>query len=80
MNKEQELLEKWRKLPQEKQQQVLNLVESLEEPIAAKETALGSKLRQIRAKIEASGQPLLNAKEIELEVIDRRGGVVSFEE
>ena len=37
-----------------------------------KQTELGKRLRQIRTKIVASGEPLLNRKEIEQEVINRR--------
>ena len=40
-----------------------------------KQTELGQRLRQIRTKIVASGEPLLNRKEIEQEVINRRGGL-----
>lgn len=36
-------------------------------------TALGRKLMSIRAKIIASGEPLLNWEEIEREVAERRG-------
>jgi hypothetical protein len=36
-------------------------------------TVLGRKLWEIRAKIVASGQPLLGREEIEREVIERRG-------
>lgn len=38
-----------------------------------KQTELGQRLRQIRAKIVASDEPLLNQEEIEQEVINRRG-------
>ncbi|WP_158260656.1 hypothetical protein [Pleurocapsa sp. CCALA 161] len=40
-----------------------------------KQTELGQCLRQIRAKIVASGKPLLNREEIEQEVINCRGGL-----
>ena len=40
-----------------------------------KQTELGQRLRQIRAKIIASGEPLLNREEIEQEVINCRGGL-----
>ena len=40
-----------------------------------KQTELGQRLRQIRAKIIASGEPLLNKEKIEQEVINRRGGL-----
>lgn len=38
-------------------------------------TRLGQKLRGIRAKIVASGTPLLNWEELEQEVKARRGGI-----
>ena len=40
-----------------------------------KQTKLEQRLRQIRAKIVASGEPLLNREEIEQEVINRRGNL-----
>ena len=45
-----------------------------------KQTELGQRLRQIRAKIVASGEPLLNREEIEEEVINRRGGLQNISE
>ena len=65
MNTEQQLIEKWRNLPLDKQQQVLQFVESLNEQKQPKQTELGQRLRQIRGKIVASGEPLLNGEEIE---------------
>jgi hypothetical protein len=79
MTTEELLVEKWRSLPTEKQQQVLELVKSLSaetvtnnlyvdsEPISE----LGKKLRDIRAKIVASGEPLLTMAEIDREVAER---------
>jgi uncharacterized protein YaaR (DUF327 family) len=75
MNVEQQLIEKWRNLPLDKQQQVLQFVESLNEQKQPKEIELGQRLRQIRAKIIASGESLLNREQIEQEVINRRGGL-----
>ena len=40
-----------------------------------KQTELGKRLRQIRAKIVASGEPLLNQEEIEQGVINGRGNL-----
>ena len=40
-----------------------------------KQTELGQRLRQIRAKIVASGEPLLYRKEIEQKVINGKGGL-----
>lgn len=80
MNTEQQLIEKWRNLPSDKQQQVLKFVESLNEQKQPKQTELGQRLRQIRAKIVASSEPLLNKEEIEQEVINRRGGLQNISE
>ncbi len=80
MNTEQQLIEKWRSLPSDKQQQVLQFVESLNEQKQSKPTELGQRLRQIRAKIVASGEPLLNREEIKQEVINRRGGLQNISE
>lgn len=68
MNTEQQLIEQWRNLPSDKQQKVLQFVESLNKQKQPKQTELGKNLRQIRAKIVASGEPLLNRDEIEQEV------------
>ena len=80
MNTEQQLIKKWRNLPSDKQQQVLQFVESLNEQNQPKQTDLEQRLRQIRAKIVASGEPLLNREEIEQEVINRRGGLQDISE
>ena len=80
MNTEQQLIEKWRSLPSDKQQQVLQFVESLNEQKQSKPTELGQRLRQIRAKIVTSGEPLLNREEIKQEVINRRGGLQNISE
>ncbi len=64
MNTEQQLIEQWRNLPSDKQQKVLQFVESLNKQKQPKQTELGKNLRQIRAKIVASGEPLLNRDEI----------------
>jgi hypothetical protein len=70
MKTEQMLLTKWRTLPQEKQKQVLELIEAFysEESqvdlIASSQpkTPLGKQLKEIRAEIVASGETLLNWK------------------
>lgn len=80
MNTEQKLLEKWRELPKDKQQEVLQFVESISEPERSKQTELGQRLRQIRAKIIANGSPLLNREEIEKEMTARRGGLENISE
>ena len=80
MNTEQQLIDKWRNLPSDKQQQVLKFVESLNEQKQSKQTELGQRLCQIRAKIVSSGEPLLNQQGIEQELINRRGGLQNISE
>ena len=80
MISEQELLIKWRSLPQDKQQEVLKFVEFMQLKTTAKKPPLGERLREIPSKIVASGKPLLNADEIEKELADRRGGIQGREE
>jgi hypothetical protein len=75
MNRETKLLEKWRQLPEDKQEQVLDFVEFLYQQKKAENTELGEQLRQIRANIVASGEQLLSQEEIEQEMISRRGGL-----
>jgi Protein of unknown function (DUF2281) len=82
MSPEQELLAKWRTLPKEKQDEVLNFVEFLHVKTAKQQPAtpanksqLGQRLRQIRAEIVASGEHLLNREELEKEIASRRGGL-----
>ena len=75
MSAEQELLTKWRSLPQDKQEEVLDFVEFLRLKTSANKTPLGERLRQIRALIVASGKYLLDEDEIEKELASRRGGL-----
>jgi hypothetical protein len=82
MTTEQMLLKKWRSLTQEKQQQVLNLVETFcndevqRDPVAYYEpkTSLGKQLKELRAEIVASGEPLLDWEGIQHKKAERRGG------
>ncbi len=75
MSAEQELLTKWRSLPQNKQKEVLDFVEFLRLKTSVNKTTLGERLRQIRSKIVASGKHLLDEDEIEKEFASRRGGL-----
>jgi Protein of unknown function (DUF2281) len=75
MSPEQELLAKWRSLPKEKQEEVLDFVEFLHVKNSVHKASLGESLRQIRAKIVASGEPLLTQDEIVKEIASRRGGL-----
>ncbi len=72
---EQELLSKWRSLPQDKQEEVLDFVEFLRLKNSANKAPLGERLRQIRSRIVADGEPLLTQDEIEKEIAIRRGGL-----
>ncbi len=73
MGKEEQLLEGWRELTPEKQQQVLELVEALKSQSEATtinteyipRTPLAKKLWEIRQRAIASGIKLLNEAEIE---------------
>jgi hypothetical protein len=80
MSSEQELLTKWRSLPQEKQEEVLDFVEFLSLKNSANKIPLGERLQQIRTKIVASGKHLLDEDEIEKELASRRGGLQGREE
>jgi hypothetical protein len=72
MTKEQLLLEKWRILPKDKQQEVLDFITSIEkhsipsQPSYEAKTELGKKLWQIRTQAIAAGKiELLDWEEIE---------------
>jgi len=80
MSPEQELLAKWRELPKDKQEEVLDFVEFLRLKNSANKTPLGERLRKIRVRIVASGKPLLDEDEIEKELASRRGGLQGREE
>jgi hypothetical protein len=75
MSAEQELLTKWRSLPQDKQEEVLDFVEFLYVKNSVNKASLGERLRQIRSRIVASSEPLLSRDEIEKEIASRRGGL-----
>jgi hypothetical protein len=82
MSPEQELLEKWRSLDKEKQEEVLDFVKFIHakmvklQPITpANKSQLGKRLRQIRAEIVSSGEHLLTQDELEKEIANRRGGL-----
>lgn len=82
MGKEEQLLESWRELTPEKQQQVLEFVEALKSQSEAAainteyipKTPLAKKLWEIRQRAITSGIKLLNEAEIEQELAERRGG------
>ncbi|MDB9306638.1 MULTISPECIES: hypothetical protein [Cyanophyceae] len=80
MSAEQDLLTKWRSLPQDKQEEVLDFVEFLRLKTSVNKTPLGERLRQIRSRIVASGKHLLDEDEIEKELASRRGGLQGREE
>jgi hypothetical protein len=79
MSKEEILLECWRNLPLEAQEQVLALAQSLKpEPKVESDflpqTSLGKKLWEIRQRAIANGMKLLTEEELEQELAERRGG------
>jgi hypothetical protein len=73
MTTEELLLEKWRILPPDRQQEVLALADRLTKPLSNVDSPLGEKLRAIRARIVESGIPLLKDDELEREIAERRG-------
>jgi hypothetical protein len=82
MSKEEALLEYWRELPSDAQEQVLEFAKSLKQHQSkfqaasqfVPQTPLGRKLWDIRQKIVAAGVPLLNDYELGREILERRGG------
>ena len=82
MAREEQILERWRTLTPDKQQQVLEFVDSLQsisnetetESEYVPQTPLAKKLWEIRQRAIASGLQLLSEAEIEQELADRRGG------
>ncbi|MEH1837135.1 MAG: hypothetical protein V7L29_35145 [Nostoc sp.] len=79
MSPEQKLLTKWRSLPKDKQEEVLDFVEFLGFKNSANKIPLGERLQQIRTKIVASGKHLLDEDKIEKELASRRGRLQSRE-
>jgi hypothetical protein len=73
MTTEELLLEKWRILPPDRQQEVLALADRLTKPLPNVDSPLGEKLRAIRTRIVESGIPLLKDDELEREIAERRG-------
>ncbi|MEH2041141.1 hypothetical protein [Nostoc sp.] len=80
MSSEQQLLTKWRSLPQEKQEEILDFIEFLGLKNSANKVPLRERLQQIRTRIVASGKHLLDEDEIEKELASRRGGLQGREE
>ncbi len=77
MAKEEQIIERWRTLTPEKQQQVLEFADSLQsEPESeyVPQTPLAKKLWEIRTRAIASGMQLLNEAEIEQDLAELRGG------
>ena len=80
---EQLLLNTWRQLPEDRQQEVIDFVEFLAERLQKKNeqpptnTLIpepGETLTRIRKQIVESGMPLLSSEEIAKEILERRGG------
>ncbi|MGK7946140.1 MAG: hypothetical protein AB4058_16895 [Microcystaceae cyanobacterium] len=89
MNSEQKLVNKWRNLTPDKQQEVINFIDFIEfkalqnnsildDQLIPQKTKpnlnLGERLRAIREEVVASGVHLLNEEEIEQERKERQGG------
>lgn len=75
MNKEKQLLECWRELSPEAQDQVLELAKTLKpEPEFVLQTPLGKKPWEIRQRAIADGMKLLTEEQLEQELAERRGG------
>jgi len=82
METDEQLLEKWHTLSLEQQQAVFRFIELLETNVIratdpafhTATTPLGKKLQETRAKIIASGEPLLTIEDVDREVAERRGG------
>ena len=81
MNREQILLNKWRTLPLEKQQEILDLVEQLYQQnqdinqanIYQPKTDMGRKLWEIRCQAITEQSKLLTWDEINEEIAESRG-------
>jgi hypothetical protein len=89
MNTEQKLVTKWRNLPPDKQQEVIDFIEFMEFQALQKKSHLenqvipqknksksdlGQRLKAIREEVVASGVHLLNEAEIEQEKRERQSG------
>ncbi len=75
----EQLLEKWKTLDPEQQQQVLAFIEVIHPTPKPTQSSsrLGQQLRKIRQEIIESGPPLLTPAEIEQEKAERRGGYLN---
>ena len=79
MTTEQLIIQTWRRLPKDKQQEVVDFIQSIagnQQSVVrpSKSSNLGERLQSIRDQIVASSMPLLTPEEVEKEVLDRRGG------
>ncbi len=79
MSPEQNLLTKWRSLPKDKQEEVVDFVDFLYLRTSPSKPPLGERLKEIRSRIVASGKTLLDEDGIEKELASRRGGLQSRE-
>jgi gentisate 1,2-dioxygenase len=81
MTIEELVIQKLRQLTPDQQQQVWEFVNALPNPHPSPEISpLGKKLRELRAQIVASGEPLLSREELDREITERRGGVTHWDE
>ncbi|BAU12536.1 hypothetical protein LEP3755_30660 [Leptolyngbya sp. NIES-3755] len=83
MTTEELVIQKLRELTPDQQQQVWEFVNALPKPQSSTPpeiSPLGKKLRELRAQIVASGEPLLSREELDREIAERRGGVTPWDE
>ncbi|GAP96776.1 hypothetical protein [Leptolyngbya sp. NIES-2104] len=75
MTTEERIIETIHQLDPDQQQKVWEFINTLPKPTEKAEISpLGKKLREIRAQIVASGEPLLSREELDRELAERRGG------
>jgi hypothetical protein len=74
------IIEKINHLAPEQQQQVWEFINTLLQSEEPEISPLGKKLRELRAEIVASGEPLLSREQLDHEIAERRGGVGNWDE
>jgi hypothetical protein len=74
------IIEKINYLAPEQQQQVWEFINPLLQSQEPEISPLGKKLRELRAEIVASGEPLLSREQLDREIAERRGGVGNWDE
>ncbi|MHC5772038.1 MAG: hypothetical protein ACYTXI_42290 [Nostoc sp.] len=80
MNLEEKMLTKWRFLPANKQEEVLDFVEFLYSKNSANKISLEERLLQIRTRIVDSGKNFLDENQIRKQPVNLENGLHSKEE